>query len=74
MKIVVKMTVWKNLLIFLQKYEAVLEEEPDLKIGVASALKMASMKGKPFSMVSMCPFTLFVEFFELLFSQRRVTI
>ena len=28
-----------------QKHEAVLEEEPDLKVGVAAALKMASMKG-----------------------------
>lgn len=32
----------------LQKYEAVLEEEPDLKVGVAAALKMASMKGMLF--------------------------
>eukprot|EP00794_Sanderia_malayensis_P017392 gene17392-19133_t len=28
-----------------QKYEAVLEEEPDLKVGVAAALKVASTKG-----------------------------
>eukprot|EP00112_Aurelia_sp_Birch-Aquarium-sp1_P016841 Seg385.12 transcript_id=Seg385.12/GoldUCD/mRNA.D3Y31 product="U4/U6.U5 tri-snRNP-associated protein 1" protein_id=Seg385.12/GoldUCD/D3Y31 len=29
----------------IQKYEAVLEEEPDLKVGVSAALRMASMKG-----------------------------
>ena len=31
---------------FLQKHEAVLEEEPDLNVGVGGALKLASMKGK----------------------------